>query len=421
MRKLKLLPLIITGILLFALFLPKLYKEIFASRVDKTLVYYSPIEEDFIKRTIKSGNKREIIYSNMDESQKYKHEEFKTKLPFFYAFDLLKIEKFPQKYAAYATDPMQIRKETGFLRLASKDINKEYVNLHILFESKPKYSSLEFPKEVFKIGGNGVVLSNSSTNEILKEKSESYNKKLLALGATFPLKQAYGNPTTRKPFDEGYFITDSKNNLFHIKQIKGEAFVKKVETNGIKIKYINHKEDSRKEYYALVVDENHQLYFMMYETYDFIKLPIDDYNYKTHDFRMFASPINRIFTVEYLKDDKKIINTYVTNLDYELEKQNKYTQSQKQDFAYENIKNLLFPFTLKIFDYKESYISFELVDINKLAFLFNILIAFAYLIYIRKTKKAIKEHLVQSVLISLSGIYALLVLFSLDKLKKGKK
>lgn len=422
MSNLRAYPIIILAIFLLSILFPKMYKDIFSSRIDKQRVVYSPVEEDFIKITTLAGKERKVIYSNITETKKYSLDEYKAKLPFTYYYDLLRTNNFPQEFISYGQNINAIRKEKSFLKLNPKYINTKVVNLYPLFESNPKYSSLTLPDELFRLDKAGITFINTSKNEINKEKSKLYNKLFLQEGAVFPLKDAYGTPSIQKPFDEGYFIKDSKNQLFHLKQVDGKASLNKVDLKGIDLVFALIKEDTRKEYYGLLIDKNSNLYLMMYDDYELVKLPINTYNYKVHEFKIKTTLINRIITITSINESKntKLTKTYVTNLDYELIKENSFEYTFKGSALYENTKELLFPFRLAITKEDKAYYSFEIRDFSKKAFIINILLAFCFLIYVKMSKRELKKHLIQTIFIAIAGIYSLIVLLLFEKLVKNK-
>lgn len=423
MKRLRIYPIIILTILLLAVYLPKTYKDIFANRIDYTKVYYSPTHKEFIKLTILKGKNRKIIYSNIDGSKKFTQDEYKAMLPFMYYSDLIKIDKFPEEFSIFAQDYRTIRRETGFVKIRPQKINKEYVNLYPLIESKPKYSALKLPKDLFRLDKKGITFITTNTNIIDVNKSKYYNDEFLKLGAIFPLKNAFGNPTTRKSFDEGYFITDSNNQLFHLKRVDDKAQIKKVETNGIKIKYILVKEHPKKEFYGLAISQKSQVYLIMYGDYEFVKMPIKDYDLRNKIFKLYTTPINRVLSVEYINRDKneKVIETIVTNLDYEKQKEFKYTYSLNRGNLYENIKEFVFPFTIKTSLKQKSYVTVSFIDINIKSFILFFLIAILYLAFIKQNKREIKEHIIPAILIVVGGVYSIITLILFRKFIKGYK
>lgn len=428
MRTLRIYPIIILTILVISIFLPTLYKNIFGTRVDKTMVFYSPVDEDFIKMTRLKGKDRKVIYSNFQD-ETYSLDEHKIKLPFIFYSDLLKIDKFPEKFSSYAQDIMSIRREKSYMKIKPEMIKTKVVNLYPLFESKPKYSSLELPKDLFSLTKEGIQFVTTSTNKINTKKSNVYNNRLKELGAKFPLYDAFGTPTTRKPFDEGYFILDSTSQLFHLKQIDNKPSIKKVPTKDFETKFVLNKENSRKEFYGLLISKTNDVYLMMYDDYELVKLPVENFDYNKKSIKLMTTPINRIITIEHIDKRKKEknITTIVTNLDYEVIKKNNYTYSLKKGAVYENIKKWIFPFKVYLVKNPNGDYSFQIRDLNENAFTFTLILSLVFLIYLKVKGYSIRKHFLQVVLIATSGIFALIALILFKKLfietniNKGQK
>ena len=69
----------------------------------------------------------------------------------------------------------------------------------------------------------------------------------------FPATRIAGNPTNKKPFDEGYFVVDSKNKLYHIKMVKGKPFCKFTHNpDSLEISYMKISEMSLREFYGFL-------------------------------------------------------------------------------------------------------------------------------------------------------------------------
>lgn len=421
MKKYRIYSMIVLFALLMSIALPSYYKKIFGKRIQYMSIEYSPIDEDFIKFTLTKD--KNILYSNIDNTKTYTYEEYKQKLPFTYYYDLITNDKFPEKFIAYGQNIQAIKSEKSFLRLRTSSIAAKRVQLFPLIESKPKGSSLKYPKDLFRLSQKGISFIKSEQLKIDINKSKEYNDILLSLGATFPLKRAFGNPSLMKPFDEGYFITDAKDRLFHVKRVQNKAQINSVATNGIKFKYISNIENNRKEYYGIALDVNNNLYLLMYDNYEFVKLPIDDYDYKQDSLEMTTTPINRIITFSRIdpKTKQKVIKHYVTNLDYELVKSNEYRYSVERSKLYEQIRSILFGFELSISDVQTYYANFKINNISKIAFIISIILSLLYIIYMKLRNELSKEHIVQAILIAIGGLYSILALMLFDKLSLIKK
>ncbi|MCV6608147.1 MAG: DUF4857 domain-containing protein [Campylobacterales bacterium] len=399
-----------------------MYKDIFSTRIDREWVYYSPVEKDFIKKTALGGKERKIIYSNLDGTKEYTLDQFKSKFPFRYYYDLLKTDNFPKEFISYSFDLNAIKREKSFLKIKPSFINTKVVNLYPLFESNPKYSGLSLPEDLFRLDKDGITFITTKTNSVDKKKSEAYNKLFLEKGAVFPLKEAYGTPSTQKPFDIGYFISDNKNQLFHLIQVDGKPLLNRVDLNGIDFKFALIKEDVRKEYYGVIIDQKSQLYLMMDDDYELVKLPIDTYDYKTKEFKISTTPINRIINITSFDEarDTKVVDTYITNLDYELLKKKTFQFLYKGSTIYETIKELVLPFRTVVFLGNSGHYQIEVRDVHIKALYLNILLGFALILFVKLTKRDINTHLIPFGLLVVGGIYSLITLVLFNKLISTK-
>ena len=103
------------------------------------------------------------------------------------------------------------------------------IGLYPLFESESDRVNLELPPDFFRIN-NSIEFITASTNDINLEKSKLFNQVFINKGFSFPAKIIAGIPTTRKSIDEGYFIVDNTNKLFHLKMTKGQPYFEYIQT-----------------------------------------------------------------------------------------------------------------------------------------------------------------------------------------------
>jgi len=396
----------------------------FVKRVDNTTIYYSALTEEFIKSTVKKGIYKSTEYSSVDGKHEYTKDEFRRLLPFRYFNSLISTYNFPQKFQKFIKQQRLIKKELRSVSLKPKKINSKSVNLYPLFESSPKYGALTFPNDMFRLDDKGITFIDTNTNLENKQKSTDYNNIFLKLGAKFPLKDAFGNPSTRKSFDEGYFILDSIGQLFHLKMELNMPIINKIDTDGIDIKYILVKEHISKEFYALVVSKHSNIYLIMYDNYKLQKLPLEHYDYKTMSFKIYMTPVNRVVTTSYTdyKSNEKVIRTIVLDMKYNKIKENVYKYTLNNGNLYESIKSLIFPYTFYIKQSKEFYSTLEIKNINVNSFMLYFIISILYMLYIKFKNEDIKNHIIPSILIFTSGIYAIisLIMFEIITIKRKR-
>lgn len=417
MNLIKKYPIVILSILILSSFLPKIYSDIFSKRPVSIDIEYSAVLEEFVKTTNPSGVNRETIYSSLDDKTVYKKERYQELFPFTYYFNLIKWNTFPEKFEGFKNNTHLIMKSKQFLALFKGAVDNKRVPLYPLFETKSKFSGLSVPLDAFRFKEK-MQFIDVAKNEIKEEKTELFTKALLQKGFTFPALKIFGNPTTMKAFDAGYFIKDKNKELFQVKMEDGKPFIKKIDTRGVDFKYIGVKENKRKEFYGLSLSEDNKVYLFMHDDYEFIELPIEHFDYKKETLIFSTDPLYTYIKITKMdeKRKEKTIRLYVTNLDYELVDKSEYTYKTSNRKIYENIKELLFPFALEIKKAGE-YSYYPILDnFNKNSFIFNILLVIAFLIYIIKTKRAVSHHLVNLLLVLSCGVYAIISLLAFARL-----
>lgn len=417
MNSIKKYPIIILSILILSNFLPKTYMDIFSKRTSEVNIEYSPVLEKFIKKTNKAGAKRETIYSSIDDKKIYTQEKFQELLPFTYYFNLIKWGTFPDKFEGFKNNTHLIMKSKQFLAIFKSSVDSKRIPLYPLFETQSKFIGLKVPNDVFRFKEQ-MEFIDVATNKINKEKTKIFTKALVDKGFTFPALKIFGNPTTMKSFDAGYFVKDKNKKLFQIKMQKSLPFVKEIPTKGIDFKAIGIRENKRKEFYGLALSEDNKVYLFMHDDYEFIELPIKHFDYKNESLVFSTDPLYRYIKISK-KDEKtntKTLRFYVTNLDYELVDENIFTYKYSKREIYEFMKKTLFSFSLEIKKAGEYSYYPVLNKFNIYAFIFNIILVIGFLIYIIKTKRKISEHLINLSLVLFAGIYTLISIFAFDRL-----
>ena len=152
MKNLKIYPIIILISLVAAIYFPVIYKDMLGKRGDYHRINYSPLSEEFVKFSILKGEDRKIVYSDIGGIKDYTKDEYMAHLPFLYFFDLLKIGEFPKEFSVYSDQGRLVRREKIMLRMKPEEVNEKYINLKPLFESNPKYNSLQMSKRSFQLG-----------------------------------------------------------------------------------------------------------------------------------------------------------------------------------------------------------------------------------------------------------------------------
>lgn len=419
MSFLKIYPIIILGVLLLANILPKHYEHMFSKRVTTAEIAFSPVKEEFIKVERLAGKERKKVRSTLDGKETFTEEEYQALFPFIYYSNLLGWDKFPKKFEMYKDNISIITNSSQWAFMHKPSVNDKPVGLYPLFESASKFNDLVLPDAFFRLK-NSIEFINSETNKVDSKQSNLFKEALLKKGLHFPIQKAFGNPSTMKPFDEGYFLIDATKQLFHMKQKQGMPVIQKIDTKGIDIKYISIVEDKRKEFYGLVLDQQDSLYLLMYDDYELVKIPVAPLDGINSTLVLKTNPMYRYFTFYGLDEEKgaNVISLYVTDLDYELVDQNIYEYPNSVEGIYKTAKSILFPFILELTKDDSYKYSLEIKSFSLNGFLFNLVMVLFYFIYIRLSRRALKVNVVNVILISIGGVYSLISIFAFHSLTR---
>jgi len=235
-----------------------------------------------------------------------------------------------------------------------KDIYTYHIPLAPLIESVPNSPDLSLPDDMFRIT-NRIEFIDCEPNKVNEERSKLFTDALTKKGFNFPAKNMFGNPSVRKPFDEGYFIIDNNNKLFHLKRIKDKPYCKNIVLpKDVKIKYMKVRESNLKEFYGLVVSEDNRLFILTYDNYKFIELPSKGYDSSTMFVKFTGDLIYRLVTI----GAKDRVTAFALNRNYNvIDTYSEKWKGNNQTDAGIFFKNF-FPFSLSFTNKNNSFVDF---------------------------------------------------------------
>ena len=335
-----------------SIFIPKYYWMKFEKNIRTPLVYFSPVKKDFLIRNVKNND---LFYTDKN-GEKYNRESFEVLMPLLNYRQLILENKLPDSLNGEPLIMEKIRLNNIMLRIKPVEIDFTPIQLFPMFESKSGRVNLEMPNDYFRIT-NALEFIDCQTNSIDKEKSLRFTTQLTAKEFSFPAKLIAGNPTTKKAFDEGYFVRDSNNRLYHIKMVKGKPFC--VNTNipdSLDIVYMRFVEMPLKEFYGLIVTKKGDVYLVSYNHYKLVKLPLDGYDIKNDIFTLMGDQFYRTISLIGAKS----IRTIVTDRNYVIVNSYQKSWEDNYDLTAGVVASYIFPFTLKLNDMNSSYSNFYL-------------------------------------------------------------
>ncbi len=394
--------LIFITIFILSIFLPDFYWKAFEQRVQRPFAQYSPVLRDFV--IMKATAQGPQFYD--PKGTIYTRSEVDSLLPFSSARQLLFENRFPDSLAGKRIDPEEVRINNFTLRVSPSDINQSRIDLYPLFESQSGRVRLEMPPAFFRIT-NRMEFIIASDNKIDEPLSSIFTAALQDYGFRFPSRLIAGNPTTRKPFDEGYFILDATDHLFHLKMVKGKPAIHPVSIPAnLKIKHIVVQEMNLREFYALLITDDSRIFLLNYPDYQLIELPVFDYDWNATDIRIIGDLFYRNamcynetgLTCQVCDRNYQPVATYRESWG------NRYQQKTGIIFKY------IFPFSLQLQQDNSMYIGlfFNFSGIRSLVGIG--LALFLTWIFLTRGGFSIKRNWIEFFIVLLSGLFGFMAI-----------
>lgn len=389
--------LVAVGILVASIVIPSLYWTIFEKVPRSPNTFFSCVTDDFV---VVEGSSRKS-----PEGKEYTNEEYEKILPLMFYRQLIADGTMPDSLKGVKLEMPAISRASSFYRYTPKKIDTPVPSLWPMFESQSGKVNLVMPEDYFRIGKRMEFIV-ARTNRINEEKSVLFTDAMTAEGFAFPAGIVAGLPTTRKSCDEGYFVTDSNGSLFHIKMVKGQPYVARIETpEDFDIVYIEAVDIRSKEFYCYIFTANQGIYLLMDEVYDLQRLPVDGFNPAIHSMRVSADLFNKSIHVygenwyeAIAVDDRyEVVGTHGDRWE------NLYERSEGKMFA------SIFPFEIRTKDDNSAHVRFYFLPSPRYRWVIVNLVALAIaFVMIRKRGWPVRSNIPDLVITGLTGIYGLI-------------
>ncbi len=394
-------------ILTASVYLPEIFWNTFKFQSNRPRIAYSPIINDFLisesdEITMRvKGNGFKYVDR---KGNRYTRDDYEAIMPQINFAQLVFSGKMPDSINGLAVDVPLLRKNLIMSSFEPFLIDGFSWKWYPLMESSPGRVNLEFPNEFFNIKKRMEII-DSRTNKTVEKMSQAFTDELIKNGFAFPVKELFGNPTTRKAFDEGYFIIDNKDQFYHLKRVKNKPYCKKIELPaGMKILHFNIHEIPLKEFYGFFVTENSGLYLLTFNDYRIIKLDIEDYDLNNSVLRINGDLFNR--NVSVVNDNQ--FSNFIFNRDYKLIDKYKGQLLTQKESPQGKIAAYLFPFSLKLLSDKSMFVNFYFSFSNLRFVIINVLLTLCIIFFFWIKKLPLGKNSFPLILILLFGIYGLI-------------
>jgi hypothetical protein len=380
-----------------SIFIPKYYWMKFEKNITRPMVYYSPVIHDFI---IPKMAFKEMSYVDT-KGNKYDRDQYELLTPLLNYRQLTSVGKLPDSLNGVPLSIETIRLNNFMLGAKTYTIDAKPIQLFPLFESKSGRVRLEMPDDYFRIT-NRFEFIDCQTNSINQEKSNLFTSALSNENFSFPATMIAGNPNDKKPFDEGYFVLDSQNKLFHVKMIKGKPFCVNTNIpNSLDIAYMNISEMPLREFYGFLFTKQGEVYLISYDNYKLIKLPLDNFNMQKENFSMTGDQFYRTISLTSAKG----VRTIATDRNYKIVDHYQDNWLGNYDMPAGIVASWLFPFTLRLGDSSSSFSNFYFRFSEAHSWIVSLFLTLLVYFILRNRKISLKQGWFDLIIVLFSGIF----------------
>ncbi len=264
------------------------YKEKYVHEFNKYYIFYSNLLNDFVYQ--KNFGEHQFEYGIKNKGN-FDRITYESHLPFVYWKNLDIQNKLPIKINNTVYDKQTIKNSRLGFSYNPKLLQPLEAKLYPLLNPKSDKGTISFPEEMFTINSKNAFVYDYD-NGISKELTTQLNKQLENLNFHYPALNIWGKSTNMKPFDKGYLVLDSKQNLFNLKRYDNQIEVSKVQyPQDIQLAFIKISENKQKILSGYAIDTQSNFYLLDWN-FKFIKLDLSNFHYKKMKLKLISNPIN---------------------------------------------------------------------------------------------------------------------------------
>jgi hypothetical protein len=403
--------LILLTIFTLSVFLPGIFRTAFEKHVPVPFVMYSSVSHHFVMR--KSVDGKTLYYDS--EGKQFNRSQYEQQLPLFHFRQLMTDGLMPDSLFGKPVDVFEINNANFFSRITPSDIDAPRPGLYPLFDSESGRVALEKPDDYFRITRKGIQFIDPVSNGVKPGKSELFTRVLAEKGMVFPAKMIAGIPTIRKKYDQGYFIVDQNEHLFHLKMERGLPYCVQIRLpRDFHIRYIDCTDFSNQEFYGYIITTDNQVFVLETDTYQLIQWPVKNYNPRTDKLSLRGNLDSRLAIVDKPTD----VYAYASNRQYMLQKEFHEKLSPNLSHAALIANQILFPFRIVSGPPTSGFHRIVIKGPeNKLPLIGNLFFLMLYLV-IRLAGKRKGRVIAEPVIILLTGLYGFLGVLLLPGVKR---
>lgn len=305
MKDISRISMIVLTVLVASIHLPILYDKLMVVEVERTHLLFSPVLEEFVWREkiqgdpppealAKAEDHHAAIAYRDENGAWYTRREFEERLPFIYYKNMELWGMLPLDLGGRTFTRADIKGGRQVMEFKPREIvgKAPLAEVYPLIESSPSTARLVFPDDRFRLASNGLEFINADYNVVDPDLSGRFSDALKQAGFVFPAKFTSGTYSILKPYDDGAFLVDADDHIFHLKRVNGEPEVVAVHVEQeIKPRHIKVFENRRREFRAMVLGEDARLHLMRWD-YSLVELPLEGYDPDAMDFKLVVNPLH---------------------------------------------------------------------------------------------------------------------------------
>jgi len=264
------------------------YKKNYSHEFNKYYIFYSNILNDFIYQ--KNFGDHQFEYGIKDKKS-FDRITYESYLPFVYWKNLDIQKKLPIVINKTQFDKKTIKNSRLGFSYNPKFLKTQEAKLYPLFNPQSDKGSISFPEEMFTITSKKAIIYDYD-NRVSHELTKQLNTLLEEQNFSYPALNIWGKATSMKPYDKGYLILDSKQNLFNLKRYDDKIEVTQVKyPQNISLAFIKLSENKQRILSGYAIDTQSNFYLLDWN-FKLIKLELPKFNYKTMKLKLISNPIN---------------------------------------------------------------------------------------------------------------------------------
>jgi len=395
--------LILLTMLAASFYLPEFYWQLFYKKPIATRITHSIIQDDFlITRTDTQGT---TTYWTT-QGQSLTRREYIQNNPFLFYSQLQRWGIAPDSVKGYPMRDFSNRIHTMSLRFDPRETAIAQIPLYPLLESAGEYITLSFPDDFFRIRQRLEFISPVDRS-IVDSLTIRFSDALDAAGFQYPAQSIYGNPTTHKIFDEGYYVVDQAGRLWHLKKVDGKPFIQLIELPaGCQVQSLQVIEHPIRQIRAALLTRERDYYFILWDDYRPVRLPLDRAPGRPGTVSIYLDP----FGCQLLHNRENSTTCYLLDRDYRLLKSHTETWTPRHETLAGRVYGALFPYSCQIRSADDRYIHLTL-RLNGWPALIGIAVALLATLLARRYYPALRRSPIAELgWVAVGGLYGFIAL-----------